>query len=211
MTYATYCGSQRHRYTRCRARPSGRSAPWWCPVTRPTRLAVGAQVPVRELPTLRSGVIQAADPTRLTHVQFRRYAGCPICNLHLRSFTQRHDELVEAGIREIAVFHSSTNALAPYQEELPFDLVADPTKTLYRAFAVEKSMRAIASPSAWLAAARGWSRDLPPSSDTGDGGHTGLPADFLIAPGGKIVACKYGSHANDQWSVDELLACSRRA
>jgi hypothetical protein len=38
------------------------------------------------------------------------------------------------------------------------------------------------------------------------GGRYGLPADFLVAPDGLIVACKYGEHAYDQWSVDELLA-----
>jgi hypothetical protein len=33
----------------------------------------------------------------------------------------------------------------------------------------------------------------------------GLPADFLIAPDGRVRTCKYGAHADDQWSVDELL------
>jgi hypothetical protein len=37
------------------------------------------------------------------------------------------------------------------------------------------------------------------------GGRSGLPADFLVAPDGTVVAHKYGSHAYDQWSVDELL------
>jgi hypothetical protein len=32
-----------------------------------------------------------------------------------------------------------------------------------------------------------------------------LPADFLIAPDGTVIAKKYGTHAYDQWSVDELL------
>jgi hypothetical protein len=34
----------------------------------------------------------------------------------------------------------------------------------------------------------------------------GLPADFLIEPGGRVIAAKYGRHAGDQWSVDEVLA-----
>ena len=38
------------------------------------------------------------------------------------------------------------------------------------------------------------------------GGHLGLPGDFLIGPDGRVLACKHGRHANDQWSVDELLA-----
>ncbi|MGW7379091.1 hypothetical protein [Streptomyces sp. NPDC054794] len=37
------------------------------------------------------------------------------------------------------------------------------------------------------------------------GGRLGLPADFLIAPDGCVLAAKYGEHAYDQWSVDELL------
>jgi hypothetical protein len=36
-------------------------------------------------------------------------------------------------------------------------------------------------------------------------GHMGLPADFLIDCDGRLLATKYGRHADDQWSVDELL------
>jgi hypothetical protein len=38
-----------------------------------------------------------------------------------------------------------------------------------------------------------------------------LPAEFLLDPSGRIVACKYGSDIYDQWSVDELLAEARAA
>jgi hypothetical protein len=41
------------------------------------------------------------------------------------------------------------------------------------------------------------------------GGPIGLPGDFLIAPSGQIKAAKYGTHAYDQWSVDELIALAR--
>jgi hypothetical protein len=27
----------------------------------------------------------------------------------------------------------------------------------------------------------------------------------LLDPAGRVLACKYGTHAYDQWSVDELL------
>ncbi len=48
---------------------------------------------------------------------------------------------------------------------------------------------------------------MPPTNP--HGGRLGLPADFLIAPDGSVLACKYGSHAYDQWSVDDILALSR--
>ena len=38
------------------------------------------------------------------------------------------------------------------------------------------------------------------------GGPFGLPAEMLIEPFGRVKAVKYGSHAYDQWSVDELLS-----
>jgi len=41
------------------------------------------------------------------------------------------------------------------------------------------------------------------------GGPLGLPGDFLIAPSGEIKAAKYGTHAYDQWSVDELIALAQ--
>src|SRR6266705_1184783 len=43
------------------------------------------------------------------------------------------------------------------------------------------------------------------------GGPLGLPGDFLIAPSGQIKAAKYGTHAYDQWSVDELIALAKSA
>jgi N-methylhydantoinase A/oxoprolinase/acetone carboxylase beta subunit len=33
-----------------------------------------------------------------------------------------------------------------------------------------------------------------------------MPADFLIGSDGTVIAARYGKHADDQWSVDELLA-----
>ena len=42
------------------------------------------------------------------------------------------------------------------------------------------------------------------------GGRFGLPADFLVGTGGRILAVKYGQHADDHWTVDELLALARR-
>ena len=38
-----------------------------------------------------------------------------------------------------------------------------------------------------------------------ENGILGLPADFLVDRAGRVVACRYGTHADDQWEVDELL------
>src|SRR5690606_20221567 len=54
------------------------------------------------------------------HLQFRRFAGCPVCNTHLRSFSRRATDLEAAGVREIVFFHSSASELEKHQADLPF-------------------------------------------------------------------------------------------
>lgn len=156
---------------------------------------------------LGSGRVRVPDPTRLVHLQLRRFAGCPICSLHLRSFKARHDELVAAGVVEVAVFHSSEAELRKVHLEQPFAVVADPERRLYDELGVGRSPRAMLHPRAWLAAARALTARASASPTAGSGdGSLGLPGDFLIASDGRIVASYRGSHADDQWSVDELLA-----
>lgn len=156
------------------------------------------------------------DPDKLTHIQFRRFAGCPICNTHLHEVTTRRAELIAAGVHEVIVFHSTASELLKYQPDLPFDVIADPHKALYRRFGVERSPRALLNPRIWprmytimrtaLRMMRtGRKLQLRPT-----GGELGLPADFLIDSQGEVVAVKYGQHSYDQWPVDEVLRLAQR-
>jgi len=184
-----------------------------------SRIQLGAVVEPRELLNIRSERVRVPDRDRLVHLQFRRFAGCPVCNLHLRSFAQRNPEITAASIREVVIFHSSQQELISHVKNLPFDIIADPDKRLYAEFGVESAPRALLDPRAWLPILRGISQSLlaiaaakepfPPVNPAG--GRFGLPADFLIAPDGTLRACNYGVHVYDQWSVDELLTIAERA
>ena len=104
-------------------------------------------------------------------------------------------------------FHSSDASLLPYQGHFPFDVVGDPGKKFYKQFGVESSPLAILSPSAWGAMVKGnLARDKPAMKGFPENGPFGLPAEFLISSEGKLVAVHYGSHAYDQWSVEDVLA-----
>ncbi|MFI5717966.1 peroxiredoxin-like family protein [Nocardia sp. NPDC051750] len=173
-------------------------------------------VPARTLTSLTGEPIPVPDPTLLTHLQFRRFAGCPVCTLHLRSVVTRRDEIRAAGIREVVLFHSRPEELRRYAADLPLDLIADPERELYREFGVESGARALLDPRGWTTIARAVGAELsgrgdkpaPPARP--DGGRLGLPADFLIHPDGTVLAAKYGAHADDQWSVDDLLTLATR-
>ena len=184
-----------------------------------TQLTAGDTIPPHQLEAFSGESVPVPDPGHLVHLELRRFAGCPVCNLHLRSVVVRNDELKAAGIREVVVFHSSADDLRKYQAELPFDVIPDPDKKLYAEFGVESSPRAILKPSAWPAIIRGAARSIaatirgkqhaPPAKPAG--GSTGLPGDFLIASNGRVIASKYGEHAYDQWTVDEVLELAKSA
>ncbi len=177
------------------------------------RVEVGDFIPEREMTTVAGDRAPLPDPDRLVHLQLRRFAGCPVCSLHLQSIVRRHDEIERAGVRELVVFHSTVDDLRPHIADLPIAVIADPDKALYRELGVESSPRALLDPRAWptilrAVAVSAWRiirrRGRAPSLDP-EGGRYGLPADLLIAPDGRVVAVKYGVHAADQWSVSELL------
>ncbi|WP_406040178.1 AhpC/TSA family protein [Micromonospora sp. NBC_00898] len=184
-------------------------------MTRSSRpIRPGSVVDSRHLTTVTGSPVAVPDAERLIHLQFRRFAGCPVCNLHLRSIVKRHAEIEASGVREVVLFHSPADELREHTEDLPFAVVADPDKRLYRKFGVEAAPRPMLSPRAWLSILRAvlrssWAvlrgRERPPAA-VPHGGRFGLPADFLIAPDGRVLAAKYGEHVYDQWSVDELLS-----
>jgi peroxiredoxin len=184
---------------------------------RSVQLRPGARVAARQLSAISGAPVRIPDRGRRIHLQFRRFAGCPVCNLHLRSIVQRHAEIEAANIREVVVFHSTAQDLLVHTDRLPFDVVADPEKKLYAEFGVEASARALLDPRAWTFIVGGVLRSAhatiahgtPAPSMIPQGGRLGLPADFLIANDGCVLACKYGHHAYDQWSVDQLLELSR--
>jgi hypothetical protein len=149
--------------------------------------------------------VRVPDPQRLVHLQFRRYAGCPVCNSHLRSIVERHDEILAAGIAEVVFFHSTAEEVRSYNEDVPLPVIADPNKRVYREFGVESSARAVLDPRAWRPLLKSIVGKRRPLSGDHRSGHFGLAADFLVATDGRVLAAKYGKHAYDHRSVDEIL------
>ena len=170
------------------------------------KLQPGQNAPPAVLETILGKPVALPDSTSAwVHLQFRRFAGCPVCNLHLMGLARRHAQVRAAGVRQVVVFHSPREEMLQYQAQLPFDCVADPGKRLYRRYGVETSIRSLLHPSvAWsgmrwvLATGRFYRR--------AENGILGLPADFLIDSKGRIAAAHYGRHADDQWDADDLLA-----
>lgn len=174
------------------------------------RLNVGDVVDPRELLDIHDRPVRVPDDERVVHLQFRRFSGCPVCNVHLRSIALRHDDIAAVGIREIVVFHSTAATMRRYQGSLPFAVIADPERRLYAEFGVEKltPVRALDLRN-WTAAARALRREPDLRGALTLESHTGLPAEFIVGPAGEIREVKYGTHIDDHWSVDDLLSLPR--
>jgi len=118
----------------------------------------GDAIRIRESVIIEGDAVAVPDPYRLTHLQFRRFAGCPICSVHLQSMVARHGEITAAGIHEVVVFHSTPHELRSYAGDLPLDVVADPDKQLYMKFGVDAAPRAVLDPRALAPVLGRWSR-----------------------------------------------------
>jgi len=173
------------------------------------QLAPGDAAPVIDQLSITGIPVRVPDPTgAVVHLQFRRFAGCPVCNFHLLTMSRRLPEISAAGVRCVVVFHSSREQMLPYQGRLPFDCLADPGKALYRRYGVATSWRALLHPRVLWSGTR-WVLSTGRLYRRAENGILGLPADLLIDPRGHVLAAKYGRHADDHWSVDEMLALAR--
>lgn len=174
------------------------------------RLSIGDMAPATTLQTIRGEHLTVPDASaRFVHLQFRRFAGCPVCNFHLLSLAGRRKDIEAAGIREVILFHSSQREMLKYQAQLPFDCVADPTKQHYRRFGVQTSGLAVLHPRVFWSGVR-WILTTGRFYNKAENGILGLPADFLVDSRGHVVAAKYGLHADDHWDADELLSLASR-
>ncbi|MBM4778362.1 MAG: AhpC/TSA family protein [Archangiaceae bacterium] len=172
--------------------------------TNHPRRTVGQRLAPFQLETLAHGTLEV--PRRgWVHLRFMRFAGCPVCNLHLRRFSKEAERLRTFDITSVSFFHSPKASMLPYQAELPFPVVADPERRWFGAFGVERSITAVMNPLVWVSALGGIASGPTNPFERG-GEQDGLPAEFLVDASGTIVALHYGRWADDHWSMDELLA-----
>jgi peroxiredoxin len=178
---------------------------------RAMKIAAGDAAPTITTRTVQDEEVRVpAQDSRLIHLQFRRFAGCPVCNFHLRTMALRQPEIAAAGIRQLVFFHSSRDEMLRYQTQLPFDCIADPGKRFYRSYGVETSLRALLHPGVFYSGMR-WILSTGRFYRRAENGILGLPADFLVDAQGRVVAAHYGRHADDHWEVDEVLRLARGA
>ncbi len=135
-------------------------------------------------------------------LSFFRYASCPACNLRVQNLLQEYDEMQENGMSILTVFESPKESILKYvgKTELPFPIIPDPERKLYKLYGVESS---------WLGFIMGgptimkalWNGFLPGKME---GDKAIIPADFLINPDGTIHTVYYGKNIGDHLPTQRI-------
>lgn len=171
------------------------------------KLLKGSKLSSMTLIDVYGNSVEIPDGKRFIHLQFRRFSGCPICNVHLGRMSARSAELKANNIKEVIIFYSEDEKIKDHLSDIPFILIGDPKKKIYQQFGVEKSLMSVMNPLAWPAAIFGVVKKITKPLrffPTGEESMFGLPADFLISPDGTVCDLNYGKHAYDQWDFETL-------
>jgi peroxiredoxin Q/BCP len=171
------------------------------------RLHPGSPAPPFRLPDAFGQLVDLVDfRHRPVHLSFFRYASCPMCNLRMRELVLAHRRLSARGLVQLAVFQSPAASLVEYigPHDAPFSLIPDPEMALYRLYGVERGMLGLLSPKNVVAALRAFRHGHAPGRI--DGPLDRMPAEFLIAPGGRIDVAFYASRASEHLALEDIDA-----
>jgi len=143
-------------------------------------------------------------------LSFFRFAGCPVCNYRMHQLMENYDALAAQNIEVIAVFESSNQVLNKYMTdyEIPFPMIGDPQRLLYKAYGVEKSTRGIFRTLSNKEAKKHMKQGealFNKGTYKKDGSMKQMQADFIIDAQGRIARMHYASFIGDHIPLEEVL------
>jgi thioredoxin-dependent peroxiredoxin len=130
-----------------------------------------------------------------------------MCDLRLHDFAREYPRLREMGLEVIAIFHSSPGRLQSHfsHRPLPFPIIADPSRRLYRSYGVEISWIRLLSSALKPSFYWDWLRSMRHGFFGGvDWQLASMPADFLIGQDGTVLRAHYGRDIGDHMPVEEI-------
>ncbi|PIN95017.1 alkyl hydroperoxide reductase [Candidatus Pacearchaeota archaeon CG10_big_fil_rev_8_21_14_0_10_30_48] len=142
---------------------------------------------------------------RKVMVSFFRYVACPLCNLRMHELITHYKKLHKKGLHIIALFQSPKEKILKYvgKQKLPFPIVPDPEKEIYKLYGVEeslfKSLKTIGKIEKFKEA-----KNLGFKGGESDGSKITVPADFLIDEKGIIKKVYYGRDISDHLPIEEI-------
>lgn len=139
-------------------------------------------------------------------LSFYRYAGCPLCNLRINQLINQYDNFKTKNMELIAIFQSPKSSMKKYissRHDIPFPVISDPKRRLYKIYEVESSLCGLLKGMTRLKDfGKALTKGLSPGKMEGDIGM--IPADFLINEKGIIDVAYYGKDIGDHLPLTEI-------
>lgn len=172
------------------------------------RLKKGQKAPLFEMEDINQ------TPVALKHfagqkilLSFYRFSSCPLCNLRVHKLIQKYAQYEAQGLHIISFWQSSAAEVLQQleQQKLPFSLIADPHKQVYKLYGVENSWKAavktmILHPQILYEALHtGFRLGVSTTSE-----NNVVPADFLLNTDLTIYQAYYGSHIGDHLPFTQI-------
>lgn len=138
---------------------------------------------------------------------FLRHLGCPLCKEKIAELKDSYSRFEEKKVKIIVVVQSTQKRIEQFgkKEGLPFPLVADRGRKLYKAFEVPKGgLKEFLPPSVLKASLRATLKGH--MHGRFEGNEFQVPAAFMVSPNGVIIYNHEGKDISDFGDTDEILA-----
>lgn len=174
-----------------------------------TRLRVGEEAPdFTAIDVIRGESFKLSDYRGKHSVAliFLRYAGCPLCQLHISEISRKYPQIAAKDTDVIVFVRSRVNTLVQegYPGGFPFKLVADPDGDFYKLYGVGSgNIKDMLTPNVIKKAVKATIRGHKQGKM--EGNQWQLPGDFIVGKDGKLKLAHVGSDIGDNLKSDELM------
>ena len=140
-------------------------------------------------------------------LSFFRNSACALCNLRVHQLIERYPQYQAQGLAVIAVFESSQESIRQYvgKQDAPFPIIPDPDGTLYNLYGVEvseaKVQATLRHDQTQTIIAQAYEAGFELTEEPGSNFHR-IPADFLLAPDGKIHTAFYAERVGEHLTFE---------
>ena len=137
---------------------------------------------------------------------FLRHLGCPLCMKRIDDLNADATRFDALGASVIVVVEGTSERVRAYasKKNLTISLVGDKEKKIYGAYGVERGkITAMLAPKVLRESLRATLKGYMHGRFEGD--ELQKPADFIIAPDGKIAWAHYGKNISDSTPNDKLI------
>jgi len=140
-------------------------------------------------------------------VVFLRYYGCPLCQYDIHLYAEGYGRIRAAGGQLFVVLQSFPATLraklAP--DSLPFPIICDPDRALYRAFDIRPAPSKEAMGGGNTEEKIKAVRAMGLKHGEYEGDELQLPAAFVVTGNLRLTYVRYGENVGDVPTVDELV------